>query len=635
MDAAPTVKGLSLAGFEDFIASNGLRAAFEGKTMGNVTAAMLHATRSTSLAAQRLASPHLGRPNVFLSFSDADHFLDVFDALGEWQARQPMDSYFYVFDVLIANVLERDGRVPFEERYRLLSSAILEAGRVLLVMDKAASAASDLWCALEVALAQELCVPLEVAMAPRFVLDVVSLLSRDPTAVLSMFCIDVEGASTSDAADAVGIRRTISDGIDYLRVNQAIVCAMQEWAVTQGHIKLASMDEDERGLSPHIDGLAILLQGMGRLAEAEPLLRESLAVCRRRLGDDHCNTLASLENLACLLHDEGKLAEAELLSQETLHGRRRTHGTEHPRYLVALFNYAKLLWSRGRLDEAMPMFEEELATSRRVLGATHRNTIVSMSNMGRLLLEEKRFCEAENLIRATLAIRQRTLGADHSDTLMSLANLAKLLQIKKQFDEADLMFRRVLDVRQRTLGDDHPFTIEIVHNIGLLRCDQGDLDSALEHLMEAFERGREALGSRHPDVLCYMNDAACVLLARDRTEEALILLAEAAPGMQDVLGRDHPDTRGVTANWASALVALVRPDESAAVIALLPPFPAEVVRHPHDLSPAPTAAVARLPAGWGNKCSLCRAARLGLVHCCSEADCRYAVCMRCHAALKV
>lgn len=638
MASASTVRGLSLAGFEEFIATNGSREAFEGKTMSDVTEAMLHATRSTSFAsAPRFDSHHLGRPNVLVSYSGSAGLLDTVDAIGEWQARQPMDSYFYVFYVLIANLLGRDGHLPFEERKCQLSSTMLDAGRVLLVMDTKASAASDLWCVLEVALAQELCVSLEVAMAPRFVLDVVSLLSRDPNAVMSMFCINVEGASVPDAADAADIRRAISDGIDFLRVNQAMVCAMQEWTVTQGRIKLASMAEDERGLSPHIDGLAILLQGLGRSAEAEPLLRESLAVCRRRLGDDHDNTLASVENLASLLHDDGKLAEAELLSQEALNGRRRVHGSEHPRYLVSVFNYAKLLWSRGRLDEAMPMFEEELATSRRVLGETHRDTLVSMANMGRLLQEQKRFSEAEDLIRATLAIRQRELGADHSDTLVSLANLARLLQDKKLFSEAERMFQRVLDVRQRSLGDDHPLTLESMHSIGLLRRDQGDLVGALELLEETLERGRGALGSRHPDVLCYLTDAACVLLASDRTEKALVLLAEAAPSMQEVLGRDHLDARGAVVNWASALAALARPEESAAVIALLPPLPAEVVRHPHALSPAPTTAVAasiRLPPGWSNMCGLCHAARLGLVYGCTEADCSYAVCMRCHAALK-
>jgi len=58
------------------------------------------------------------------------------------------------------------------------------------------------------------------------------------------------------------------------------------------------MDDDERALSPHLYGLALLLSDLGRLTEAEPLLRDAVAVCRRVLGDEHCNTLASVQILA-------------------------------------------------------------------------------------------------------------------------------------------------------------------------------------------------------------------------------------------------------------------------------------------------------------------------------------------------
>lgn len=625
MAAGNPAAGLSLAAFTALI-ERGSRAELEGKTMGELTAVLLGSPEVVA------PSPLLGRANIYLSTSDADLFLDVVDAMAEWQARQPADEYFYAF-----NALATDALAPFEKRRRDLSTTILDAGRVLLIMDLKASAAYDMCCVLEVSLAQELCISLEVAMAPRFLRDYLSLLPCDANAVMSMFCINIETVSTPDDEDSACVSSAISDGVGYPRVNQAIVHALQEWAVEQGRIKIASMDEDQRWLSPYIAGLANLLQSLGRLAEAEPLIRASVVVRRRRLGDEHRKTLSSVENLASLLHDQGKFAEAESLYHEALHSRQRTEGSESPRYLTTLFNYATLLWSRGRVDEAMPLFEEELATMRRVLGETHSDTLISMANMGQLLQEQNRLGDAEGLIRTTLAIRQRKLGADHSGTLASLTHLAKLLQAKKLFGEADLIFQRVLDVRRRTLGDGSMRTIAIIHSIGLLRRDQGDLGAALDLLGEAAERGREALGCRHPDVFRFMNDAACVLLARDRIGDALALLAEAAPGMQDALGRDHPDTRGVTTNWASALAALACSEESAAAIALLPPIPAEVERHPHALSSAPTSAVAasmRLPQVWSSKCGLCHAARLWMVYWCTEAGCSYAVCMRCYTAIK-
>lgn len=578
-------------------------------------------------AAPQIGSLHLGRANVFLPVSNTDSFLDVFDTIREWQAQQPVEAYFYA-------LFARDPSASFEERRRQLSSTMIDAGRVLLVMDMGASAASDLWCVFEVALAQELCVSLEVAMAPRFALEFLSALERDPMSLMSMFCIDVKDAATPDAADALCIKSVLSDGVGNLRVNQAIVSVMQEWAVVQGRSAIASLDhDDERGFISLANGLALLLQAFGRYAEAESLLRDALVIARRRLGDSHDNTLALIDNIANLLHMEGKLAEAEPLHREALDARRRLHGNEHPRFIVALFNYARLRWAQGRLDEAMPLFEEELATTPRVMGETHSDTLVSMANMGRLLQEQKKLGEAEELIRRTLLIRQRTLGDEHIDSLASLADLAWLLQEQKRFSEADAILRRVYDVRRRVLGEEHPSTLESFQSIALLRRDQGDLASALELMGNVIERGRETISSHHPAVLGCMNDAAYILLVLGRYDEALVLLAEAAPGMQEVLGRDHPDTRGVTANWAITLAALARPDESAVAEALLPPLPAELPQHPHALSSVSAsgvAASARLPSGWCHKCSLCHANALAFVYCCSETGCDFVACVRCH-----
>ena len=63
----------------------------------------------------------------------------------------------------------------------------------------------------------------------------------------------------------------------------------------------------------------MLLQDQGKLAEAEPLMQETLRVKRETLGDRHALTLTSASNLATLLQDQGKLADAEpLCCRETL-----------------------------------------------------------------------------------------------------------------------------------------------------------------------------------------------------------------------------------------------------------------------------------------------------------------------------
>jgi hypothetical protein len=59
--------------------------------------------------------------------------------------------------------------------------------------------------------------------------------------------------------------------------------------------------------------LAQVLVERGALAEAEPLLRRELEARERRLGPEHCNTLATVNNLASVLTRLGKFSEAPLM----------------------------------------------------------------------------------------------------------------------------------------------------------------------------------------------------------------------------------------------------------------------------------------------------------------------------------
>ncbi len=58
-----------------------------------------------------------------------------------------------------------------------------------------------------------------------------------------------------------------------------------------------------------------------------------LAARRRQLGDDHPDTLSSMNNFVSLCQDQGKYAEAEELYTEALAARRRRLGHDHPNTL--------------------------------------------------------------------------------------------------------------------------------------------------------------------------------------------------------------------------------------------------------------------------------------------------------------
>jgi tetratricopeptide (TPR) repeat protein len=58
-----------------------------------------------------------------------------------------------------------------------------------------------------------------------------------------------------------------------------------------------------------LNNLARLYRAQGRFAEAEPLIKRSLAVSEKALGPDHADVGRSLNNLADLYQAQGRFAD--------------------------------------------------------------------------------------------------------------------------------------------------------------------------------------------------------------------------------------------------------------------------------------------------------------------------------------
>ena len=76
------------------------------------------------------------------------------------------------------------------------------------------------------------------------------------------------------------------------------------------------------------------------------------------LGARHPHTLVALSNLAGLLMDMGKLAEAEPLMREDLEGCREVYGATHEDTLFSARNLAEVLDESGRTEEAARLRSE-------------------------------------------------------------------------------------------------------------------------------------------------------------------------------------------------------------------------------------------------------------------------------------
>jgi tetratricopeptide (TPR) repeat protein len=88
-----------------------------------------------------------------------------------------------------------------------------------------------------------------------------------------------------------------------------------------------------------------------------------LAGREKALGDEHTDTLKSVNNLGILLNDKGDYEGAEALHRRALAGREKALGAEHPVTLGSVVNLGISLNNLGRSNEAIKLLRRFAALS--------------------------------------------------------------------------------------------------------------------------------------------------------------------------------------------------------------------------------------------------------------------------------
>ena len=72
------------------------------------------------------------------------------------------------------------------------------------------------------------------------------------------------------------------------------------------------------------------------------------------LGEEHPDTLASMNDLAVVLRHQGKYEDAEQMHRQTLDLMKKVLGADHPSTMASMYNLAIVLRQQGKYEEASP-----------------------------------------------------------------------------------------------------------------------------------------------------------------------------------------------------------------------------------------------------------------------------------------
>jgi hypothetical protein len=263
--------------------------------------------------------------------------------------------------------------------------------------------------------------------------------------------------------------RVVADGLFVHRLLQTVVRsalgveAERAWAASAIRLLHASFprNSDEKSTWPECERLlfhVIAVTDHGKRLEVEPEA-----------------WLWLLSQTARYLRSRGQHRLALTLDEQALAGRRRTLGEDHPDTLTSMNNLAETRRALGDLDGARQRNQQILAGLHRMLGEDHPYVLASMSNLAATMRDLGDLDGARQLHEQILAGYRQALGDDHPDTLRSMNNLAETRRALGDLEGARQLHEQALAGYRRVLGEDHPDTLRSMNNLTAIRRELGEL----------------------------------------------------------------------------------------------------------------------------------------------------------------
>jgi tetratricopeptide (TPR) repeat protein len=204
-----------------------------------------------------------------------------------------------------------------------------------------------------------------------------------------------------------------------------------------------------------LDKLGESFRIIGKYAEAETMLRQTLQLNEAVFGKDHPATLHSVNNLALSLSRLSKLTEAEAMHRQTLQFRETVLGKDHPDTLMNMRNLALSFFQQGKYAEAEAMYQQTLQLQETALGKNHSSTLMSMIGLAASFSQQGKYAEAEAMLRQTLQLSETVFGKDHLCTFMIMGYLTGSFIEQGKYVEAEGMLQRAYQRTRRSGSGTH------------------------------------------------------------------------------------------------------------------------------------------------------------------------------------
>jgi eukaryotic-like serine/threonine-protein kinase len=329
--------------------------------------------------------------------------------------------------------------------------------------------------------------------------------------------------------------------------------------------------------------LGEIYQKLGKLDQADSLMRSALDERKSIFGDDSRQVAESLVALGLLRADQAKLDDAERLVRQGLEMSKRHLPPNHPDVAKATAALGKVLEDRGTYDQAIQVLDEavrlqstgaavtpELASSLSELANTHfyaghydtsealnqrvlgmnrqlygdRHPLVAdtLINLGAVKFELGHYQEAEVFDRQALEIDRAFYGNEHPETASALTILGRTLVAENHYSEATDLLQQALAIQERVYGKFHPRVASALNELGKVALQEGKLDDAEAYFRRMVDIEKSVYGDKHYLVATALSNLGSVYMERKEYARAEDIFRDVVRRYTEELSPNHPNT---------------------------------------------------------------------------------------------
>ncbi|KAG9122903.1 hypothetical protein FRC07_000526 [Ceratobasidium sp. 392] len=186
-----------------------------------------------------------------------------------------------------------------------------------------------------------------------------------------------------------------------------------------------------------------------------------ISIRKRRLGDEHVDTLRSIHELAKEYTFRNKYESAMSLHLQATILRGRVLGDEHVDTL-----------------DTKQLYLQAIAIFKRTASDPRNEALDGLNRLARTYITFQQPEDAKQLLLEGVPICKRVLGDAHATTLDGLYLMARVFLDLQRPEEAERLLSQVVPMRIHTLGEEHNDTFDSARDLAFVHIRQGRLVEA-------------------------------------------------------------------------------------------------------------------------------------------------------------